>query len=207
MKENNNKNGHCPNCQVSDDTIQKLKDSAQDGKKAEYESKKQTRENERVAKDRAGKFKKAVFWAVGVAVIIAVVFVAFNYFSAKEAGAVKATVYFSPTCSCCKQYITYLRSKGFDVEAKQTNNMLEIKEKYNIPSNVESCHTTIIGDYFVEGHMPIQFVEKLLAEKPDVDGIALPGMPQGSPGMPGFKSSSIEIHAVNNGNSSEFAKW
>lgn len=202
---NENQKENCPHCKVSDDTIQKLKDSAD--KKTEYESKKQKKKMEMDSKTRFIKVKKIAFWAVGLLVASGLVFAGFGYFSQKQAGAVKATVFFSPTCSCCKGYITYLRSKGFDVEAKSTDNMLAVKEKYNIPSNVESCHTAIIGDYFVEGHMPIQFIEKLLAEKPDIDGIALPGMPQGSPGMPGFKSAASEVYAVNNGNSSEFAKW
>lgn len=199
------KKGDCPNCRVSDETIQKLKDSA--NKKTEYESKKQNKEMQMALKVRSKKAKKIAFWAVGILVAGGLIFAGFGYFSQKQEDGIKATVYYSPTCSCCKEYITYLRSKGFDVETKSTNNMLAIKEKYNIPSSVESCHTTVVGNYFIEGHMPIQFINKLLDEKPEISGIALPGMPQGSPGMPGIKGSNIKIFSLNNGVSSEFASW
>ena len=72
-----------------------------------------------------------------------------------------------------------------------------IKERYGVPRNLESCHTEIIGGYFVEGHMPIEAIEKLLSERPDIRGIALPGMPSGSPGMPGPKTEPWTIYAVN----------
>ncbi len=67
-----------------------------------------------------------------------------------------------------------------------------------------SCHTAVIADYFVEGHVPIEAVEKLLSEKPDVDGIALPGMPQGSLGMSGQKTAAFRIYALSAGTASEF---
>ena len=68
---------------------------------------------------------------------------------------------------------------------------------------MEICHTTIIGDYFVEGHVPLEAVEKLLTEKPDIKGIAMPGMPSGSPGMPGAKKGDFVIYAVNRDGSYE----
>jgi hypothetical protein len=116
----------------------------------------------------------------------------------------KAIVYKSPTCGCCGNYITYLRSKGFDVEVKNVQDADSIKDKYGIPYEMSSCHTTVIGDYFVEGHVPVEAVDKLLTEKPDIDGIALPGMPAGSPGMPGFKRGEFIIHSLNEGEVSEF---
>lgn len=117
----------------------------------------------------------------------------------------KATVFFHPTCACCWEYLPYLKRHGFSVEEKSTQDMLSIKEQYQIPPQLESCHTTIIGDYFVEGHVPIEAVRKLLSEKPDILGIALPNMPQGSPGMPGFKRETFKIHSVSpDGAVSEF---
>ena len=67
-----------------------------------------------------------------------------------------------------------------------------------------SCHTAVIGDYFVESYVPIEAIDKLLAEKPDVAGIALPGMPAGSPGMSGRKTAAFKIHALSGGKTSEF---
>ena len=72
---------------------------------------------------------------------------------------------------------------------------------------MESCHTVVIGDYFIEGHIPLEAVEKLLVEKPDIKGIAMPGMPSGSPGMPGAKKGDFVIYAVNNdGTTEEFMR-
>ena len=82
--------------------------------------------------------------------------------------------------------------------------MSSIKSKYKIPQDMESCHTAVIADYFVEGHVPMEAVEKLLSEKPDIDGIALPGMPQGSLGMSGAKTAVFKIYALSAGTASEF---
>jgi len=71
---------------------------------------------------------------------------------------------------------------------------------------MQSCHTTEIGDYFVEGHVPIEAIDKLLAEKPDIDGITLPDMPAGSPGMPGVKREEFVIYSLKDGESSEFMR-
>lgn len=118
---------------------------------------------------------------------------------------VKATIFKSESCGCCGLYTSYLDKKGFDVEVVQMDDISHIKEKYKIPAKMQSCHTTIIGDYFIEGHMPVEAIQKLLAEKPDIAGIALPGMPSGSPGMPGAKRSPFVIYAVaKDGSTSEF---
>jgi hypothetical protein len=82
--------------------------------------------------------------------------------------------------------------------------MSPIKNRYQIPQNMGSCHTAVIADYFVEGHIPIEAIEKLLEEKPGIDGIALPGMPTGSPGMPGQQTEAFKIYALSAGTASEF---
>jgi hypothetical protein len=116
----------------------------------------------------------------------------------------KITVYKSPSCGCCGGYVADLGKNGFDVEVIETANMASVKEKYNIPRSMESCHTSIIGDYFIEGHVPIEAVNKLLEEQPDIDGIALPRMTAGSPGMPGTKQEPWKIYALTDGKTSEF---
>jgi len=113
------------------------------------------------------------------------------------------TVFKSASCGCCVQWAPYIQREGFDVETVSTD-MASIKQQYGIPRNMESCHTAIIGDYFVEGHVPIEAIEKLLAEQPDIDGIALPAMPAGSPGMPGVKQGPFTIYAVKDGEVSTF---
>ena len=116
-----------------------------------------------------------------------------------------ATVYQSPDCNCCTQHVAYLKSEGFQVEVVYVEDEgASIREKYSIPPNLWSCHTALIEDYFVEGHMPIEAIIKLLAEKPAIDGIVLPGMPSGSPGMPGPKTEEFIIYAISDDEVSEF---
>ena len=115
--------------------------------------------------------------------------------------------YRSEICGCCGLYKGYLERNGKlnvnDVMAEDTD---KIKKQFNIPAEMESCHTTIINGYFVEGHMPLEAVEKLLEERPDILGIALPGMPQGSPGMTGSKEDFV-IYAIHkDGTKSEFMR-
>jgi hypothetical protein len=117
-------------------------------------------------------------------------------------------IYKSTTCGCCLIYLQYFDSKTSPkVNAINMQDLNPIREQYGIPSELKSCHTTIVGDYFVEGHIPLEAIEKLLKEKPDIAGIAMPGMPSGSPGMPGQKYGDFIIYAVNHdGNYSEFMR-
>ena len=114
------------------------------------------------------------------------------------------TVFKTPLCGCCKLYIDYLRENGMSVQVVEKADVAPIKRQYKIPENMQSCHTAKVGDYFVEGHVPIEAVKKLITEKPDLDGIALPGMPSGSPGMPDSKSDELVIYGVVDGNTSVF---
>lgn len=116
------------------------------------------------------------------------------------------TMYKSPTCGCCVGHAGFLENNNFDVEIIPSSNLEIIKSNYNIPSEMRSCHTSVIGDYFIEGHMPLEAINKLLAEQPDIDGIALPGMPTGSPGMPGAKSQEWIIYQLKDGVYSEFMR-
>lgn len=116
----------------------------------------------------------------------------------------KVTVFKSPTCGCCVKYISYLEGQGYDVEVVATQDMNSIKQEYGIPRSMESCHTAVIGDYFIEGHVPIEAVNALMAEEPAIEGIALPAMPAGSPGMPGVQAEPFRIYALTGGNTSEY---
>ena len=115
-------------------------------------------------------------------------------------------IYKSPTCGCCVKHSAYLKENGYKVNMELTEDMDAIKQKYNIPEEMQSCHTTIIGDYFVEGHIPIDAITKLKKDNPEIDGIALPGMPAGSPGMPGIKTGEFQIYSVKDNNISEFTR-
>ena len=104
-----------------------------------------------------------------------------------------AVVYRSASCGCCANYIAYLRRAGVQVEEKLTENMPAVRKQFSVSDQLASCHTTRIEDYTVEGHIPIEAIQKLLAEKPNLAGIALPLMPAGSPGMPGRKTEPFNI--------------
>lgn len=108
---------------------------------------------------------------------------------------IAATLYKSPQCSCCEEYAKYLDANGFEVKVVATDDLLAIKEKLQVPKQYAACHTTVIGDYAIEGHVPVESVNRLLEEKPEVKGIGLPGMPAGSPGMSGAKRSPFAIYS------------
>ncbi len=123
------------------------------------------------------------------------------------AGLPPVILYKSESCGCCDLYNKYLEGEDYAVTVNLLDDVAPIKDKYNIPRQVQSCHTLIIGDYFVEGHVPVEAIQKLLAEKPDVKGIALPGMPAGSPGMHGSRAGKFTIYAVGkDGSINEFMK-
>jgi hypothetical protein len=126
--------------------------------------------------------------------------------SAEEpaAAAQATTVHSSPTCGCCGQYEQYLKEEGFEVESQKEDDNTEIKSSLGIPEEMWSCHTSIVGGYFVEGHVPVEAIRKLLDERPQIDGIALPGMPPGSPGMGGDKTEPFTIYSISNGAIEEF---
>lgn len=103
--------------------------------------------------------------------------------SAEAALVSEITVFRSPTCGCCGQWIEHAKAAGFQVKDEITEDMSAIKQQYGVPQSLTSCHTTVVGDYVIEGHIPAEDVQRLLSEKPDVAGIAVPGMLIGSPGM------------------------
>ena len=113
-------------------------------------------------------------------------------------------VFKTPSCGCCYGYVLFLEKEKFNVKQTDMRSLHSIKKKYNIPLEMQSCHTTIMGKYFIEGHVPFEAVNKLLKEQPDIDGIALPGMPIGTPGMPGDKDEPYVIYQLKDGKSSVF---
>jgi len=102
-------------------------------------------------------------------------------------------VYKSPTCGCCSKWVAHLEANGFKVEATDVNDMSLIKLSYGIPGALASCHTAVVGDYLVEGHVPAEDIIQLLKQKPAIKGIAVPGMPIGSPGMEGSNPEAYDV--------------
>ena len=93
------------------------------------------------------------------------------------------TVYKDPGCGCCKSWIEHLIKHGYRVDAKDTPDMTEIKRTLGVPDALTACHTAVVNGYLIEGHVPAADIDRLLAQKPRVAGLAVPGMPAGSPGM------------------------
>jgi hypothetical protein len=100
-----------------------------------------------------------------------------------------------------------MRGRGYTVRSIVSDNISGIKQSHRLPQSAWSCHTAVIGRYFIEGHVPVEAIEALLAQQPQIDGIALPGMPAGSPGMPGAKSGPFEVLAVADGVTSVFGAY
>jgi len=95
----------------------------------------------------------------------------------------KVVSYRSASCDCCKKWINHLRENGLEVVDNIVEDVSVIKNQYQIPNNLRSCHSAQIDNYTIEGHVPIESINKLFREKPNINGIAVPGMPLGSPGM------------------------
>ena len=93
------------------------------------------------------------------------------------------TVYKTKTCGCCGKWVEHLRTNGFTVNVKEVESMDETHRQFGVPDKLVSCHTGIIAGYAVEGHVPAAEVRRMLKEKPKAKGLAVPGMPMGSPGM------------------------
>jgi len=117
----------------------------------------------------------------------------------------KVTLYKDPQCDCCEGYGAYLRTNGFDVTIVPTHDLQRLGEKYGIASDLQPCHISLIGGYVVGGHVPIEIVNRLLSEKPQITGINLPGMPAGVPGMPGTKPGPLEIYEIAKGSRKVYA--
>src|SRR5262245_6934361 len=109
-----------------------------------------------------------------------------------------ALMYKNPQCGCCEEYAKYLRRNGFKVTVKETPNMSLISRQNGVPEKLAGCHTMMVGGYVVEGHVPVGAISKLLTERPDIKGISLPGMPEGSPGMTGVKTEPFTIYEISN---------
>jgi len=128
---------------------------------------------------RAGRVTLASGFLVALGVLVA----------AAPAGAPAAqsparmTVYKDPNCGCCSAWIDHMRRHGFQVTARDTSDVAAIKRAARVPQTLYSCHTAFVGGYVVEGHVPAGDVQRMLNQKPRVAGIAVGGMPIGSPGM------------------------
>jgi hypothetical protein len=118
-------------------------------------------------------------------------------------------VYKSPTCGCCSGWIDHVRAAGFRVIARDTSDVGAVKRRLGVLPTLESCHTAVINGYVVEGHVPADAITRLLEERPPIVGLAVPGMPAGSPGMESARPHvSYEVIAFDaQGRTQVFARY
>ena len=106
-------------------------------------------------------------------------------------------VYKSATCGCCSKWVEHLQANGFTVHTTNREDLADLKAKHGVPRRVQSCHMAVVNGYVVEGHVPAADIQQLLKERPAIVGLALPGMPIGSPGMEisGSKAQPFDVLA------------
>ena len=130
-------------------------------------------------------------------------------FSAAAEGLPRMTVTKDPNCGCCTGWVGHLRKAGFTADVVETSEINRLKVRLGVPQDLASCHTAEIGGYVIEGHVPAGAIKRLLAEKPRAKGLAVPGMPVGSPGMevPGADPDTYEVVLFGPSGQSTFARY
>jgi hypothetical protein len=112
---------------------------------------------------------------------------------AGAAVAVEITVSKTPQCGCCNKWVDHLRNNGFEVEVVDMDSVEPVRRQNGVPAALASCHTAVVDGYVVEGHVPADLINRLLNERPKVKGLAVPGMPMGSPGMEGPQKHLYQV--------------
>jgi hypothetical protein len=134
-------------------------------------------------------YGKQLIWLIAAIALVAVGLV----INQKLVQAADIVVYKNPSCGCCNKWVEHLQEKGYRVEVQNRNNLASIRSSLGIPGKLQSCHTAKIGNYLIEGHVPAADIERLLNDKPQVAGLAVPGMPMGSPGMEGPRKDTYQV--------------
>ena len=135
---------------------------------------------------------------------------AWGAFASAELSAADAptlTVYKSASCGCCKKWVEHMKAAGFRVTAHDTEDVAAVKDQFGVPAALRSCHTGLVGGYVLEGHVPADLTKRLLKERPRLLGLAVPGMPMGSPGMEGPRRDRYDVVAFDRaGKTSVYAR-
>ena len=126
---------------------------------------------------------------------------------AHAVGNTRIEVYKSPTCGCCSLWVEHLRENGFAVDARDVADLDPVKRMAGVPGHLVACHTAMVDGYVIEGHTPASAIEKLLAERPAIRGLAVPGMPAGSPGMPSPAPERYDVIAFGEGEDRVFMSF
>ena len=129
-------------------------------------------------------------------------------FNNAPANAAEVTVYKSPSCGCCGKWVDHLRRNGFRVSVTNVDDLDPVKKRAGVPYALESCHTAFVDGYVVEGHVPAENIHKILADRPKIIGLSVPGMPTGSPGMEGSDREHYKVYSfAAKGRSKVFASY
>lgn len=139
--------------------------------------------------------KRRSFVAAAIIGLVAVATVATYLLMppAPKSAAADMVIYKHPQCGCCTNWTRYIEESGFDVAVRAETNSRERWTEHDVPPQLGSCHTAVIGGYIIEGHVPVEDIRRLLEERPDAVGLVLPGMPIGSPGMEGPNPEAYEV--------------
>ncbi len=124
--------------------------------------------------------------------------------------ATRVNVYLTPSCGCCRAWIRHLQLAGFTTELRMLNDLTAIKREFRIPEEFWACHSARIGEYFIEGHVPHDAIQRLLNDRPHAAGLAVPGMPVGSPGMEvdGHEPESYDVFLISrDGRAAPFMRY
>ena len=113
--------------------------------------------------------------------------------SASDASLPTMVVYKTEGCGCCNGWVEHLQAAGFEVDARNVTDLMSVKRDAGVPGSNASCHTALVDGYVVEGHVPADVIKRMLAERPEITGIAVPGMPTGSPGMEGPGAKPYDV--------------
>ena len=140
---------------------------------------------------------KTIYRLAATAVLIAMPMPAF-------AAAIEGIMYKNPSCTCCETYAAYLEKNGFKIEIIPTNDLDQVAAKEGVPEQLRGCHTIKIGNYIVEGFVPVDQVKKMLVTMPAITGLSMPGMPMGIPDMgfdaiPGMAKETYTTYAFTKG--------
>jgi hypothetical protein len=119
------------------------------------------------------------------------------------------TVYKTRTCGCCGKWVDHLKANGFEAVVKEVASTADARKQYGVPDSLISCHTAVVNGYAVEGHVPAADIHKLLKQRPKAVGLAVPGMPLGSPGMEqgDHKQAYSVLLFTKDGNTSAFTRY
>ncbi len=132
-----------------------------------------------------------------------------SLWAASAGSPVTLTIYKSPTCGCCGKWVEHVEAAGYTAVVHDDDDMTAVKDNLGVPRDLRSCHTTQVQKYLIEGHVPAVDIQRLLTERPEVAGLAVPGMPASSPGMavPGEPHEAFEVLAFHrDGTTRLFAK-